>query len=107
VLASFVQTVMANSELIHYVFDKAASGLRDPDALTMMREVVESGGFVVNPTMRTISLRLNLGNFSFFRGYEEFQDLRLWYFGPDLLGGTRNYTLFRLMAGIGTPTDSW
>lgn len=105
--ASVIQTIMANSELVHYVFDQASSQIKDPDAMTMMREIIATNGFVVNETNRTIAVKLNLSYFKQFAVFDEIKDLKLWYFGPDLLGGTRQYQVFRLIAGIGKPSDFW
>jgi len=105
--ASVIQTLMANSDLVHYVYEQTARSVRNPDAMTMMREIIDSNGFVVNETMKTIAVKLNLNYFSQLQPFQEIKDLRLWYFGPDLLSGTRNYMVFRLVAGIGKPSDYW
>jgi hypothetical protein len=107
IVASFVQTVMANSDLVNYVFDQAGSSIKDPSTMAMMREVIEDNGFMVNQTMKNIKLKLNLSYFKDLEPYKEIKDLRLWYLGPDLLGGTKSYKTFKVIAGIGKPTKSW
>lgn len=108
IVGSFIQTIMANTELIRYVYNQASSALpKNTDSMTMMKQVIETDGFVVNPTTKTIAVKLNTSYFSQLQMYDEIENLRLWYFGPDLLSGTKDYAVFRLIAGIGKPSDRW
>lgn len=56
IVGSFIQTIMANTELIHYVYNQASSVLpKNSDSMMMMKQVVETDGFVVNSTMRRMN----------------------------------------------------
>jgi hypothetical protein len=107
VVASVIQTVLANSSLINYVFDQAGSSIKD--YRLMLSEVIESNGIIVNPTLRKISFKLNLKYFdqlADFTRYEQYKNIGLWIFSPYLLEGTQD-VFFRLEAGLGKPSAQW
>lgn len=108
VVSSFIQTIMSNSDLINYVYDKSDPAFaKNPDASAIMKSLIANNGFIVDSTSLSIAVKINTSYFSQLKMYDEIEGLKLWYFGPDHLGGTKNYTVFRLIAGIGKPSEEW
>lgn len=103
VVGAVVQTVLANSNLINYVFNKAGSSMTDSRA--MMTEIIEDNGILVNQTMRNIKFKLNLSYFEQLANFSEYKDLRIWTFEPTLF--QKQDVFFKLEAGFGKPSKKW
>lgn len=103
VVGSVVQTVLANSNLINYVFNQAGSSITD--YRTMMAEIIEDNGILVNQTMRNIKFKLNLSYFDQLADLSDYKDLRVWAMEPTLFQDQDVF--FKLEAGFGKPSKKW
>jgi hypothetical protein len=103
VVGAVVQTVMANSSLINYVFDTAGSSITN--YRTMMTEIIEDNGILVNQTMKNIKFKLNLNYFDQLADFSEYKDLRVWSLEPALFQGQDVF--FQMIAGFGKPSKKW
>lgn len=104
VVGSVVQTILVNSTLIDFVFDTAGTSIGS--YRTMMDEILEDNGILVNQTMKNIKFKINLKYFDQLADYvENYPDLKIWVLEPILFHNKD--IAFRLEAGIGKASQKW
>ncbi len=106
IIASVVKTVLANSELVTYLYRTHTESIPDNDFKLILQEVLDENGIVVFHTTRKINFKLDLSKFARLNPYtHDYDNLRLWRFSPTLFEGEE--VRFKVIAGEGKPTDKW
>ena len=104
IVGAVVQTILVNSNLIDFVFNSAGSSITN--YRTMMDEVLEDNGILVNQTMRNIKFKMNLKYFDQLADYvADYPDIKIWALEPILFHDKE--VAFRMEAGIGKPSKKW
>ena len=98
------QTVLANTDLVHYLSAKAPAV--DKSGRELLQEILEDNGIVAFGATKSVAFKINPGNFEALKSYSYLPDLKLWVLSPFLLKGTRE-VFFRLEAGLGKPSNEW
>lgn len=107
IVASVVQTMLANSELIDFIATKIPEGQEGKiKPRELLREIIDSNGIVVFHTTKKINFKINLAMFSHLSPYiEEYENLRLWRLSPTYFQNKE--VRFKLIAGEGKPSKKW
>ncbi len=106
IVASVVQTILANTSLINYIYDMGTKDISDVDTKSIIKSMLEKQEIKVSQATNKIYFKLNLKHFKDLERFGVLQDLRLWSFAPRLLAGTED-VVFRLEAGVGKPSQDW
>lgn len=117
ILSKLVTSFLSDSRLLRFVQDKelAANEALQAQANVSLRvsDYLRKKHIQFHEGTRSISLKLaidqivNLDSVKALENYGEFfADLRLWYFAPMRLKGTRE-TVFYVVVGAGAPSESW
>ncbi len=110
VVTSFVQAILGNTDLVSYLSNSQV--LLPVQNKNLVQELIQNNGIVFNETSRSVSVKLNLSRFSFFKSFsyinpKDLEQVKLWHFGPDLIGGREDYSTFRIIIGLHKPTKKW
>lgn len=106
VVLGTVKTLLANSNLIDYLYTKTESQLPSDDTRDILREILDNNGIVANYASNKINFKLNLAQFNSLSPYvEDYENLNLWRFSPTLFQGEE--IRFKIIAGEGEPSKDW
>lgn len=106
VVLGAIKTLLANSNLIDYLYTKTESGLPSDDTRAILREILDNNGIVANYAANKINFKLNLAQFRSLSPYvEDYENLNLWRFSPTLFQGEE--IRFKIIAGEGEPSKAW
>lgn len=106
IVAATAQTILANSELVDYLYAKNSDKIPEGDYRTILQEVLNDNSIVVFHTSKKINFKLDLNKIARLSPYAaEYANLRLWRFSPTLFDGKE--VRFKIIAGEGKPTDRW
>lgn len=106
IVAAVAQTILANSELVDYLYKENADKLPEGDHRVVLKEILDQNGIVIFHTTKKINFKLDLSQIAHLSPYvEEYSNLRLWRFSPTLFEGKE--VRFKIIAGEGKPTDRW
>lgn len=106
VVAGVTKTILANSELVDFLYKEFDENLPADDHRIILQEILDENGIVVFHTTRKINFKLDLSKVSQLSPYAaDYENLRLWRFSPTLFQGQE--VRFKIIAGEGRPTDRW
>ena len=117
ILSKLVTSFLSDARLLRFVQDKelaANESLKAQANLSLrVSDYLQKKHIQFHESTRSLSLKLaldqivNLDSVKALENYGEFiSDLRLWYFAPMRLKGTRE-TVFYVVVGAGAPSESW
>jgi hypothetical protein len=103
IVAAVTQTILANSNLIDYLYVKNKEQIADQTKREILKEIIENNGIVIFHTTKKINFKLDLSQFSQLNSYiEDYENVRLWSFAPSLFQGKE--PRFKIVAGEGRPS---
>jgi hypothetical protein len=106
IVAAVAQTVLANSNLIDYLYVKNKEQIKSQTKREILKEIIEDNGIVIFHTTKKINFKLDLSKFSQLNSYiEDYENVRLWSFSPSLFQGKE--PRFKIIAGEGRPSELW
>lgn len=109
IVLSVIQTVLANSDLIDYLYLKTKPELKEASRRDIVREMLDSNTIVPLPMSNKIKLKLDLAMFKHLSPFiEDYEFMKLWRFAPRAYKGPRGETVvFEFIAGEGKPSKKW
>lgn len=106
VVVGAVKTLLANSDLVNYLYTKTEDQLQNPDHRTILREILDNNGIFPVYGSNKINFKVNLAQFQSLSPFvEDYKNLNLWRFSPTLFQGED--IRFNIIAGEGEPSDKW
>lgn len=107
IISRIVPALLVNKSLMNYFLDdsKAPTDYKDTDLSKQIKYFIDNK--IVEFNNDTIRINFNLKHFTSFKRYADFDELRIWYFGPKKIKGTKAGVQLVIEGGIGVPAVNY